>query len=70
MEIKCPMYMWDGFSGLEKHVEMLYTLYMYMYIHKFSRPFIVGNNFLFVFITHTCTCTLIAVFYHQLLKYY
>ena len=25
MEIKCPMYMWDGFSGLEKHVEMLYT---------------------------------------------
>ena len=35
MEIKCPMYMymWDGFSGLEKHVEMLYTYTVHVHVH-------------------------------------
>ena len=28
---------------IEKHVVMLYTLYMY--VHKTSSPFVFGNNF-------------------------
>ena len=66
MEIKCPMYMWDGFSGHRKACRnVIYTVHV-QYIHKNSSPFIVGNNFFFVFVTHT----LIAVFFHQLLKCY
>ena len=52
MKSKCPMYVWDGFSGHRKACgNVIYTVYVH--VHTCTQKVIIfGNSFLLVFVTH------------------